>query len=116
MGNILRLLAIIALGWLAGGCATLGENFPDDVAASIVIGQTTRTDIEKKIGAPFRTGVDSGNPTATYLYYRLGLFVSPITKDLTVTYSPQGIVKAYVFNSNLDQEKPNGGDADYNAR
>jgi len=94
------------LGMMLGiyGCATLGNNFPNDFAARMEIGKTTRMEIEKALGPPFRTGLDSGEPTATYLYYRLGLFINPTTKDLTVTYSPGGIVKKYVFNSNVGSE------------
>ncbi len=86
------------------GCATIGNNFPHDFTSRIEIGKTTRLEIEKALGSPFRTGLDSGDPTASYLYYRLGLFISPITKDLTVTYSSEGIVKRCVFNSNVGSE------------
>ncbi len=94
------------LGMMTGiyGCATIGKNFPHDFASRIEIGKTTRMEIEKALGTPFRIGLDSGEPTATYLYYRLGLFINPTTKDLTITYSAEGIVKRCVFNSNLRSE------------
>jgi hypothetical protein len=96
------LLALVPFGFLTlGGCATLGHDFPADTAMSIKLDQTTRADIEKQLGPPFRTGLDSGDPTATYLYYHLGLFSDPVTKDLTITYTPQGKVKSYTYNSNL---------------
>lgn len=98
------------------GCATVGRNFPEEYASGIVINQTNRADIEKALGAPFRTGLDSGAPTATYLYYHFSLFAEPVTKDLTVTYTPDNKVKSYTFNSNADssrQKRDDSADADY---
>ncbi len=105
MLNPLKLSLIALLGLALAGCATLGHDFPPDVASSIQIGHTTRADIEKRLGPPFRTGLDSGDPTATYLYYHLGLFANPVTKDLTITYTAQGTVKAYTFNSNVGAQE-----------
>lgn len=98
--------AFCLLGMITGiyGCATIGNNFPHDFASGIEIDKTTRMEIEKTLGPPFRTGLDSGDSTATYLYYRLGLFINPTTKDLTITYSPKGLVKKYIFNSNVGPE------------
>lgn len=110
--------ALLAAGALAG-CATVGKNFPEDAAARIVLNQTTRAQIEKELGAPFRTGLDSGNPTVTYLYYRFGLFADPITKDLTITYTPQNTVKAYTFNSNaaeVESQEQENRSKEYNQR
>jgi hypothetical protein len=109
---------ILGLSALAlAGCATLGRDFPDDFALKIILNQTTRADIEKTLGAPFRTGLDSGNPTSTYLYYHLGLFSQPVTKDLSITYTAQNTVKSYTFNAN-DQGTPADPNAqqEYNQR
>jgi hypothetical protein len=97
-------------GWLLflaalSGCATVGKNFTDDYAARLVIGKTTRTQVEGDLGKPFRTGLDSGNPSATYLYYKMGLFSSPVTKDLAITYAKDGTIKSYTFNSNTQNEE-----------
>jgi outer membrane protein assembly factor BamE (lipoprotein component of BamABCDE complex) len=93
------LLAMVTLS----GCVTLGHHFPREFASQIVIGKTSRQDIETRLGTPFRTGLDSGNPTATYVYYKIGLFSSPITEDMTVTFGPDGKVKSYSFNSNQEE-------------
>jgi len=95
------LLPCLALGMMfLAGCVTVGNRFPGDAASKIAIGKTTRQDIENQLGAPFRTGLDSGDPTATYLYYKFGLFNRPITEDLTIRYGTDGRVKSYTYNSN----------------
>jgi hypothetical protein len=103
------LLALITAAGLMAGCATVGNDFPDDFASHLTIGKTTRAQVEQTLGKPFRTGLDSGSPSATYMYYHLGLFVDPVTKDLTVTYAPDGTVKSYTFNSNLAPGSGNSG-------
>ncbi|MBN1596238.1 hypothetical protein JW933_09960 [candidate division FCPU426 bacterium] len=98
---------------LAAGCVTVGRTFKEDYVSKIVIGQTTRAEIEQQLGVPFRTGVDSGDLTATYMYYHLGLFSRPVTTDLKITYSSQNKVKAYVFDSNAggqEQEADEGAE------
>lgn len=92
-----------SLGWMAG-CVTVGRPFPADFVSKITIGQTTRPQVEQRLGAPFRTGNDSGNPTATYLHYRLGVFSQPLTKDLTITYGADGKVKGFTFSANQPDE------------
>jgi hypothetical protein len=93
------IMLLLTVGMLAG-CATVGSSFPKDYAAQIIIGQTTRPEVEGKLGSPFRTGSESGDPTATYLYYNLGVFTTPVTQDLTVRYGHDGKVKSYTYNSN----------------
>ena len=94
----------LLLGFVAG-CVTVGRPVPWEAASHIVIGQTTRADIEERLGPPYRTGLDSGLPSVTYLLYRLGLFSEPVTTDLTIVYTPDGHVKSYTFNSNQSPEE-----------
>jgi hypothetical protein len=112
-----RWILLLGAVWLTTACATVGSNFPSTFTTSLQLGKTTRTEVEKNLGQPFRTGLDSGLPTATYLYYRLGLFNEPITKDLTITYAPDRTVKAYTFNSNeTEAERRDRETPDYNRR
>jgi hypothetical protein len=90
---------------LAAGCVTVGRPVPWEVASQIVIGQTSRVEIENRLGPPYRTGLDSGKPSVTYMHYHLGLFSEPITTDLTIVYTPEGLVQSYTFNSNQSQEE-----------
>jgi hypothetical protein len=101
MKKVFLLVNVIGIAvMLFSGCVTLGRPLPEDITGDICIGKTTRTEIEEKLGDPFRTGVDSGDPTATYLHYKIGLFTEPVTTDLKIVYSSAGIVKSFVFDSN----------------
>ena len=114
---VVYLLFMFAVTTLAG-CATMGNDFPGGYASTIVVSQTTRAEVENILGTPFRTGLDSGHPTSTYLFYRVGLFNQPVTKDLTVTYAPDNTVKSYSYNSNESNQQIKGDDqkSDYNQR
>jgi outer membrane protein assembly factor BamE (lipoprotein component of BamABCDE complex) len=105
------LLAAALLG--LGACATVGNEFPSDFASKLVVGKTTRAEVEKQLGQPYRTGLDSGDPTSSYMYYRLGLFVDTVTKDLTVRFDGHGLVKSYTYNANTPAPAEK---VDYNAR
>ncbi|MCD4814275.1 hypothetical protein K8S19_11360 [bacterium] len=98
--GFIRLSILGLVLFLLSGCVTLGKPFPGSFAETIVIGQTLRTEIEAKLGEPYRTGLDSGDRTATYLHYQFGLFAQTTTVDLTIVYTSENIVKSYVFNSN----------------
>lgn len=85
---------------ISAGCVTIGQPLPLNYAQTIVIGQTSQSEIEQVLGSPDRVGLDSGNQTMTYLYYRVGLFVQPTTTDLTIVFDKSGKVQSYVFNTN----------------
>lgn len=95
-------LSILGLG----ACATVGNEFPQDYASKLVIGKTTRAEVTQQLGQPYRTGLDSGDPTGSYIYYHMGFFVNPVTQDLTIRYDGQGVVKSYTYNANTTKAVP----------
>jgi hypothetical protein len=107
MRKIIIGICLISLTGIAA-CATIGKDFPASGIAQIMINQSKRSDMERLFGQPLRTGSDSGNPTATYMYYQFGLFSDPTIKDLTITYTPAGLVKAYSFT----ESTPSGHEED----
>ncbi len=56
---------------------------------------------------PYRTGIDDGDATSTWLHYRLRVFGEQDTRDLYVRFNGDRTVKSYSFNSNFpgDHEK-----------
>lgn len=96
----LKLILFAICFGIISGCATIGNDFPNNYALQIALGKTSRTDVEKILGKPYRTGSDSGDSTSTYLYYRVGLFTTTVAKDLTIRFSENGFVKSYTFNTN----------------
>jgi hypothetical protein len=82
------------------GCVTIGRPFDRDRVPAIVLEKTTRSDVTGMFGRPFRTGLEDGDVTWTYLHYRLGLFSGQTTSDLYIRFNPNGTVKSYSYNTN----------------
>ncbi len=83
----------------AGGCATVGHEFPSSGVAQIRMGQTTQQQVKELFGEPWRTGVEDGRPTWTYGRYRYKLFGETQTKDLIVRFDEQSRVHSYTFST-----------------
>ena len=94
-------MGVVAL--LLAACATVGRDFPVDPVAEIRIGQTTREQIGRMFGPPWRTGLEDGSLTWTYGYYRYNLFGPSRTRDLVVRFDPNGVVRSYTYNSDAPQ-------------
>jgi outer membrane protein assembly factor BamE (lipoprotein component of BamABCDE complex) len=94
---------LISLG--LSGCLTVGANFPSENFSWIVKNKTTRADAQRLLGEPFRVGVDAGQNTWTYGYYRYRLFGPTYTKDLVLYFNKDGTVSSYTFNTGFPGEK-----------
>jgi outer membrane protein assembly factor BamE (lipoprotein component of BamABCDE complex) len=95
-----RLFVVFAAAALLGACVTLGRTFDAAQVKALQVGKTTQTDVEKTFGSPFRTGLDSGDATWTYVDYHFGVFGSQRATDLVVKFNADGTVKSYAFNTN----------------
>lgn len=96
MKNILFVLLTSAV---FTGCMTVGQPLPDKPQTEIVINKTTKSQIQDTFGNPWRTGVDNGNTTWSYLYFDYKLFGEPAMQDLQIIFNTDGTVKSYSFNS-----------------
>jgi hypothetical protein len=85
-------------------CLTVGDDFSSEVTW-IQKSQTTKKELETKIGPPFRVGYDTGLLTYTYAFYRYSVFRPTRTKDLTVRFNQDGTVHSYTFATSFDEEK-----------
>jgi hypothetical protein len=90
-------IALTAL--ILSGCATVGQVFPDAAVAGIVIGQTTKTDIENMFGQPWRTGLENGTETWTYGHYRYSVFKKTQSSDLVVRFTKNDLVESYTYSA-----------------
>jgi hypothetical protein len=86
------------------GCITIGRPFPVGAVYQIKMGETTRTEINRLFGNPWRTGIDNDRKTWTYAHYRYTLFGGPMTRDLVVRFDDKGVVVSYTFNSTYPQD------------
>lgn len=103
--NHLRTSLLLLLVGLAG-CATLGHDFNATDTGWIKPGETDKTTLLSKLGDPLRVGVDAGEPTWTYGYYKYSLFSESVTKDLVIRFGPDGKVKSFTLNSSFPEDKP----------
>lgn len=101
-----RLAALGCLLALAvASCAsvfTSGREFPSPARDAIRHGTTTKADLVRLFGEPTQVGIDDGDPTWTWLYFKKG--DPDLTKQLTVRFTPAGIVKSYSFSSNFPED------------
>jgi len=87
------------------GCATVGREFLFSGPQEIQIGATTKEQVIRRFGNPFRVGYDSGFTQWTYAHYRYFLFGEAQTKDLVITFGNDHKVKNYTYNSSLEDDR-----------
>ncbi len=90
------------------GCTLTGQEFTSSSVNEIQPNVTTKGQITKTFGAPFRKGLASGFETWRYSYRALmtekGGYVD---KDLFLIFNKNGTVQKYSFQTNLPKgEKP----------
>jgi hypothetical protein len=98
------LSCLVALVLLAG-CLSVrfGRDFPSPEARSIVAGKTDRAALQRMFGEPYQVGLDSGDATWRWFYGQRDAGAE-VSKDLTVRFSAEGIVKSYSFTSNFPDD------------
>ena len=90
---------------LAAGCVSVrfGRDFPSPEAKSIVAGKTDRAALQRMFGDPYQVGLDSGDPTWRWFYGQRDS-TAEVSKDLTVRFNAEGVVKSYSFTSNFPDD------------
>lgn len=94
----LALLFAISLP-LSGCMPAVGQPFPTQQVRQIEIGQTTKTEIRKMFGDPWRTGLEDGLRTWTYGHYTM-----KNTRDLVIRFDKASRVKSYSFSSSFPED------------
>lgn len=95
-------IAALAVAWL--GCLTVGEDFAVGNVSHLKIGATTQKEVREKLGEPWRTGLEDGQRTWTYGYYKYNLLGASQTRDLVVRFDDKGVVRSYTFNSTYPED------------
>ena len=86
------------------GCITVGNEFPVSKLELVKKG-TSRAEVEKLFGQPWRVGKDSGYRTWTYAHYKAALFGELKTRDLVIRFDEYGKVVSYTFNSTYREDE-----------
>lgn len=90
---------------LASGCLSVGRQFPIQPVRDIRIGDTTKEDVRRTFGAPWRTGIDDGLRTWTYGHYRYSALGPSMTRDLVIRFDDRDVVVSYTFNSTYPEDE-----------
>lgn len=98
-------LVFMILLFSIASCATVGREFPVDAVNKIRLGETSKEDIDKILGPPWRIGLDDGDRTWTYGYYQYRMLGETTTRDLVIRFDSKGIVSSYTFNTSDIEEK-----------
>ncbi len=95
------LIMSILLGSLLalGGCGTAGKDFNESKVSKIINGTTTRAEIRKMFGEPFKTGTQNGLPVWVYEYNLYYSLENDKSKNLVVVFSSDGVVQSHQFMS-----------------
>ena len=98
------LSCLVALVLLAG-CVTVrfGRDFPSPEARWIVNGKTDRYGLVRMFGEPYQMGIDNGDTTWRWFYGQRDAGAET-SKDLTVRFNADGIVKSYSFTSSFPDD------------
>ena len=95
-------IAMLVLLIAASGCFSVGSNFSARPVRKIEKGVSTKAQVEEMFGEPFRTGLDDGYESWTYLYNQWILFSAPRSKDLYIVFNRDGTVRTYTYNTNFN--------------
>lgn len=96
---------IVLLSAVLAGCATVGHDFNSTQLTWLKLEETTKSQVLERLGDPFRVGIDSGDLTWTYGYYRYRLIGQSNAKDLVIRFDRTNKVKSYTLNTTFREEK-----------
>ena len=96
--NYIGLAIVVGIVLISNGCCTVGKSFNTSKVESIVNGITTRSDIKKMFGEPFKIGIQNGQPIWVYEDHHYSI-IREESKDLIIIFSPDGIVQSHQFMS-----------------
>jgi hypothetical protein len=99
-----RKLAITSVAALSLACMTVGEDFAVGKVTHIQIGKTTQADMRKMLGEPWSVGLEDGQRSWTWGYYKYNLFSASQRRDLVVRFDEQGVVRSFTFNSTWPED------------
>ena len=97
--NYIGLVIVVGIFLISNGCGTVGKSFNTSKIESIVNGITTRSDIKKMFGEPFKVGIQNGQSIWVYEDHHYSIIRKETSKDLIIIFKPDGIVQSYQFMS-----------------
>ena len=108
--RLAALTSIVAFAVSLAACSSMmppvGRDFTSPKpGADVKNGATTKADLLKMFGEPGQVGMKDGDQTWTWYYFKKGSGKDgDLSKQLEVTFNPQGVVKSYSFSSNFPED------------
>ena len=97
-----RLSLLLLSVLLLQGCTLTGSEFSSSSVGKIQPDVTTKAEITKTFGEPFRKGIDTGFETWRYSYRALiTQKAGYVDKDLFLIFNKNGTVQKYSFHTNI---------------
>ena len=97
--NYIGIVIVVGIVLISNGCGTVGKSFNTSKIESIVNGITTRSDIKKMFGEPFKIGIQNSQPIWVYEDHHYSIISNDTSKDLIIIFSPDGTVQSHQFMS-----------------
>ncbi len=94
---------VLATLLLSACVTTVGAPFPADQVDEIRIGETRRGQIREQLGTPWQVGIEDGQVTWSYLFYRRSLFGTQ-SRDLVLLFDDTGRVTSFRFHTTVEGE------------
>lgn len=92
---LLPALALVAFT----ACAQVGKPFPEQNVLAIKKGVTTKEEVTRLFGDPWRTGYEDGEQTWTYGNYKYDVLGNKQNSDLVIRFNDKGIVSSYSYST-----------------
>ena len=96
----LLLMCLVIL--TACAALTVGREFPAPAKDTIRNGVTTKAELVRLFGEPTQVGIDDGDTTWTWVYFKHG--DPQLTKQLQVRFTDRGVAKSYSYSSNFPED------------
>lgn len=97
--NARSIALVLSMVTPLAACVTVGQPFREDASQLIEMNVTTKAEVRRLLGEPWRTGVEDGRETWTYGHYRYSAFAPARTRDLLLRFDTKGIVVSYSYNA-----------------
>ncbi len=103
MGKILAATVLLATLVAFSGCSNVGTNFDVNLVNQIQNGKTTQAEISSMFGTPYKKGIQNGHPIWVYEYNQYRAGGKKTSKDLTVLFNDDGVVRTTQFMTTGDK-------------
>jgi len=97
----MKKIELYALGFLIlfflTACGSIGKNFDSSQLKSIKNNVTSKEEIFRKFGEPFKKGIEGGQAMWTYQFDKWNILGPAESKDLVILFDEKNIVRAYRY-------------------